>query len=104
MKANYAQMMKQMQKMQQDMAKAQEELKNERVEASSGGGMVKVTADGQGKLLKIEIKEEALSSGDKEILEDMVMVAANEALEKARDLQEQKLRALTGGLAIPGLT
>lgn len=103
MKINYAQMMKQMQKMQQDMAKAQEELKGERVEASSGGGMIKVTADGQGKLLKIEIKEEALSSGDKEILEDMIMVAINEALEKAKDLQEQRFRALTGGLAIPGL-
>lgn len=103
MKINYAQMMKQMQKMQQDMAKAQEELKKEKVEASSGGGMVKVTANGQGKLLKVDIKEEALKAGDREMLEDMVMVATNEVLEKAKDLQEQRLRALTGGLAIPGL-
>lgn len=104
MKIDYNQMMKQMEKMQQDIAKAQEELKGERVEASSGGGMVKVTADGQGKVLGINISQEALGSDDKGIVEDMVLVAVNEALDKSRDVQEQKLRGLTGGLNIPGLT
>jgi DNA-binding YbaB/EbfC family protein len=103
MKVNYNQMMKQAQKMQQDMAKAQENLKNETVEATSGGGMVKVTANGQGDILAIEIKPEAVDPDDIEMLQDMVLVAVNEAAEQARDLQAALMQKMTGGMNIPGL-
>lgn len=103
MKINYNQMMKQAQKMQQDMMKAQEELKNETVEATAGGGMVKVVANGQGDISSIEIKPEVVDPGDTEMLQDLVLVAVNEALEKAKALQEQKLKAATGGMGIPGM-
>ncbi len=103
MKINYNQMMKQAQKMQQDMMKAQEELKNETVEATSGGGMVKVVADGQGDIKSIEIKPEVVDPDDTEMLQDLVLVAVNEALEKAKAMQEQKLKAATGGMGIPGM-
>ncbi len=104
MKINYNQMMKQAQKMQQDLGKAQDELKNEKVDATSGGGMVKVTADGQGKVLKIEIDSEVVESKDTEMLEDLVLVAVNEALAKSREVQEQKMREITGGASLPGIT
>jgi DNA-binding YbaB/EbfC family protein len=103
MKLDYNQMMKQVQKMQKDMVKIQEELKDEKLEATSGGGMVKVLGNGQGEILKIDINPDAIDVGDKEMLEDMIIVAVNEVLEKAKGLQEQRLRGLTGGIGLPGL-
>lgn len=103
MKVNYNQMMKQAQRIQQDMAKAQDNLKNETVEATSGGGMVKVTANGQGDILAIEIKPEAVDTEDIEMLQDMVLVAVNEAVEQAREMQAALMQKMTGGLNIPGL-
>ncbi len=103
MKIDYNQMMKQVQKMQKDMAKIQEDLKDEKMEATSGGGMVKVVGNGQGEILEIDINPDAMDAGDKGILEDMIIVAVNEVLEKAKGLQEQKLHGMTGGLNVPGL-
>ncbi|NJP39308.1 YbaB/EbfC family nucleoid-associated protein [Alkalicoccus luteus] len=96
-------MMKQMQKMQKDMAKAQEQLKEETVEASAGGGMVKVIASGEKKILDIQINEEAVDPDDVEMLEDLVLAATNEALGKVDELVEERMGKFTKGMNIPGL-
>jgi len=94
--------MRQAQKMQEKMAKVQEELANERVEHSTGGGMVKCVVSGQGEVLSISIAPEALTEGH-EMLEDMVLMAVRDALDKASALQKDRLGAITGGMNIPGL-
>jgi|SRR4051794_10161492 nucleoid-associated protein EbfC len=91
-------MLKQVQKMQADMAKAQEELKNEVVEASSGGGMVTVKVSGDLEVREIRIDPEAVDPDDAELLQDMVLAAVNEALRAAQELAASKLNAATGGL------
>lgn len=91
-------MMAQAQKMQQGMVKAQEELAEERVEGTAGGGMVKVTVTGQSDIVGIEISPEAVDPEDVEMLEDMIMAAVNDAVEKSRELAQNKM----GGLGIPG--
>ncbi|MFC4737742.1 YbaB/EbfC family nucleoid-associated protein [Bacillus daqingensis] len=96
-------MMKQMQKMQKDMAKAQEQLKEETVEASAGGGMVKVIASGEKRILDIQINEEAVDPDDVEMLEDLVLAATNEALGKVDELVEERMGKFTKGMNIPGL-
>jgi hypothetical protein len=103
MKVNYNQMMKQAQKMQADLAKAQDDLKDEVVEASSGGGMVTVKANGHGEILSIQIKPEIVDPDDIEMLQDVVLAAVREASEKAKDLQAEVMQSMTGGLNIPGL-
>lgn len=103
MKIDYNQMMKQAQKMQEDMSKAQEDLKKETIEVTYGGGAVKVTASGYGEITGIAINPEVVDSGDTEMLQDMILVAVNDAIEKARTLQEQKMQSITGGLGIPGM-
>jgi nucleoid-associated protein EbfC len=103
MKVNYNQMLKQAQKMQSDMAKAQDDLKNETVTATAGGGMVAVTANGQGDVLSIEIKPEAVDPDDVEMLQDMILVAVQDAIEQARAKQADLMQAATGGMNIPGL-
>ena len=95
-------MLKQVQKMQADMAKAQEELKNEVVEASSGGGMVTVKVSGDLEVREIRIDPEAVDPDDAELLQDMVLAAVNEALRAAQELAASKLNAATGGLGGPG--
>ncbi|SDO60561.1 YbaB/EbfC family nucleoid-associated protein [Alkalicoccus daliensis] len=100
---NMGNMMKQMQKMQKDMAKAQEQLKEETVEASAGGGMVKVIASGEKKILDIQINEEAVDPDDVEMLEDLVLAATNEALTKVDELVEERMGKFTKGMNIPGL-
>jgi len=87
----------------QKMQRVQEQLGEERVQASAGGGMVEATASGLGDLVDITIKPEAVDPSDVEMLEDLVLAAVREALEKARALQQQKTSELTGGLQIPGL-
>jgi len=94
--------MRQAQKMQEKMAKVQEELANERIEHSAGGGLVKCTVSGQGEVLGITISPEALTEGP-EMLEDLILVAVREALSKANELQQERMKGLTGGLNIPGL-
>jgi hypothetical protein len=96
-------MMKQVQKMQVDMAKAQDELKEMTVEATSGGGVVRVVANGKQEIKEIKISPEAITPDDPEMLEDLVMAAVNEALRKSVELQSEELSKVTGGIKIPGL-
>jgi len=100
---NIGKLMKQAQEMQQKMAKIQEELALKEVEATSGGGMVTVKMNGQQELITITIDEEVFKDGDKEMLEDLVVAAVNEARRLALDLAKQEMAKLTGGLPIPGL-
>ena len=99
---NMNQMMKQVQKMQADMAKAQEELKNEVVEASAGGGMVTVKISGELELKELTIDPDAVDPEDVEMLQDMVQAAVNEAIRSAQELAAPKMNAAAGGLAGPG--
>jgi len=95
---NMQQMMKQVQKMQADMAKAQEELKHESVEASAGGGMVTVKVSGELEVLELKIDPDAVDPEDVELLQDMVQAATNEALRSAQEVAANKMGAVTGGL------
>ena len=99
-------MLQQVQQMQADMAQAQEELAKETVEASVGGGMVVVKANGAGEILAIAIKPEAIDPDDPETLEDLVLAGVNQALKNAQDLMQSRLGGAMGdlgGLGIPGL-
>jgi DNA-binding YbaB/EbfC family protein len=99
-------LMKQAQQMQEQMARAQEEAKNEIGEASAGGGMVTVKANGAGELLEISIDPRAVDPDDPEMLADMVLAAANEALRAATGAVEAKLRGQLpdlGALGLPGM-
>ncbi|HEX2044307.1 MAG TPA: YbaB/EbfC family nucleoid-associated protein [Gaiellaceae bacterium] len=99
-------MMQQVQQMQAEMAKAQDELANERVEASVGGGMVTVTASGAGEIVAVKISPEAIDADDPETLEDLVLAGVNEALRNAQELAQSKLGGAVGGLkglGLPGL-
>ena len=89
--------------MQQRLAKIQEELANETVTGTSGGGAVTVVANGQQQIQSIKITPEVVDPEDVEMLEDLVTAAANEALNKSRDLAAQRLGSLTGGLRLPGM-
>ena len=100
---NMQQMMKQVQKMQADMMKAQEALKDEVVEASAGGGMVTVTMTGDLELRQVKIDPEAVDPEDVELLQDMVQAATNEAIRSAQELAASKMGAVTGGLGGLGL-
>jgi hypothetical protein len=100
---NQHEMMRQLQKMQADMAKAQDELAAAEVSATSGGGMVTVTASGAGEIKKVSIDPSAVDPDDVEMLEDLILAAVNEARRSADAMQQQKLGGLTGGLGLPGL-
>ena len=100
---NMQQMMQQVQKMQQDMELAQEELKNEVVEASAGGGMFTVKVSGDLVVREVRIDPSAVDPEDVEILADMVLAAVNEALRKAQELAAAKLGGATGGLDLGNL-
>jgi DNA-binding YbaB/EbfC family protein len=99
-------MMQQVQQMQAEMAKAQEELANETVEASAGGGMVTVKATGALEIVEVKIAPEAIDPDDPDLLADMVLAAVNEALRSAQGLAESKIGSAMGGLGglgLPGL-
>jgi DNA-binding YbaB/EbfC family protein len=96
--------MRQAQELQAKLAKAQEELAQATVEASSGGGAVKVTVNGQQELQSVKISPEAINPDDAELLEDLVVAAINEAMTKSKELAAERLGKITGGLKIPGLT
>jgi DNA-binding YbaB/EbfC family protein len=100
------QLLKQAQKMQQDMMQAQEALKDESVEASAGGGMVKVTVSGDLEVKSITIDPQAVDPEDVELLQDMVLAAVNEGMRSAQELAASKMGGITGGLGglgLPGL-
>ncbi|MGE4552344.1 MAG: YbaB/EbfC family nucleoid-associated protein [Desulfovibrionaceae bacterium] len=96
-------MVRQAQIMQRKLATLQEELKDRPVEAASGGGMVKVTATCGGDLTAVVIDKSVVEAGDVDMLQDLVLAAANEALKKGREEMEREMSQLTGGLKIPGL-
>jgi len=100
---NMQQMMRQVQKMQQDMLQAQEQLKNEEVEASAGGGMVTVKVSGDLVVKAITIDPEAIDPDDPEMLSDMVLAAVNEGLRAAQELAAKRMGGLTGGMDLGGL-
>ncbi len=100
---NMQQMMKQMQKMQKKMNEEQEKLKEEKVQGTAGGGMVTVTVSGHKEVLDVEIKEEAVDPDDIEMLQDLVIAATNEAMNKADELTQERLGKHTQGLNIPGM-
>ncbi len=97
-------MMQQVQQLQAKLAKGQEELSDITLEASSGGGAVKVTISGQQKFQSIKISPEVVNPEDVELLEDLVLAAVSEAMAKSQQLAAERLEGLTGGLKIPGLT
>jgi DNA-binding YbaB/EbfC family protein len=96
-------MMKQAQQLQSKMFKLQEELAEKTVETSSGGGMVKVVANGKQQLVSIQIEQEVVDPDDVEMLQDLVLAAVNDALNKAQEMVSEEMSKLTGGMNIPGL-
>lgn len=96
-------MMKQVQKMVEDQQKMEAELAETRVETSSGGGMVKALANGKGEILEIKIDPQVVDPEDVEMLQDLIVSAVREALEKVQEMREERVKALTGGLNIPGM-
>lgn len=100
---NQAQMLAQIRRMQEQMAKAQEELANTTVTGTAGGGVVTVEMSGEFRTKAVHIKPEAIDADDAETLEDLLVVAFNDAVAKVQELSGQKMGALTGGMRIPGL-
>jgi len=99
----FGNMMKEAQKLQQQLAAVQEEVAKRKVDATAGGGMVTVEANGKQELVSIKIDREVINPDDAQMLEDLVLAACNEALRKSRDMVQHELGKLTGGLKIPGL-
>ncbi|WP_338666963.1 YbaB/EbfC family nucleoid-associated protein [Pseudodesulfovibrio methanolicus] len=96
-------MLRQAQIMQRKMTEAQDELKAKEVEASSGGGMVTVKVTGAQEVTEVRIEPSVMESGDVEMLQDLVMTAANEAIKKSKEMMEEAMKGVTGGLSIPGM-
>lgn len=102
-KQNMNSVIKQAQKMQEEMERVQAETENEEVEATSGGGAVKVVVSGKKELLSIKIDPDAVDADDVETLEDMIVAAVNEGIKKVDELMAERMGAITGGINIPGL-
>lgn len=100
---NMNQMMQQVKKMQKEMEKAQEALKDKTVQGTAGGGVVTITANGQKEILAVEIKPEAVDPDDIEMLQDLILTAMNDTLKQVDELVNKDMGRLTGGLNIPGL-
>ena len=96
-------LMRQAQKLQEEMAKAQEEAKKKTVEATAGGGMVTVVASGSGEIVSIKIEKDVVNPDDVEMLQDLILAATNEAIRRAQELVNSDMSKLTGGLNIPGM-
>ncbi len=96
-------MMSQIQKLQEEMARTQERLADETVEVTVGGGMVKAVMNGHQKLLAIAIAPEAVDPAEVDLLQEMILAAINQAVERSQGLAADKMGALTGGLKLPGL-
>ena len=99
----FGNIMKEAQKLQQQMLAMQEEIAKRKVDATAGGGMVTVEVNGKQEILSIKIDPEVINKDDAQMLEDLVLAACNEALRKSRELVQQELGKLTGGMKIPGL-
>jgi DNA-binding YbaB/EbfC family protein len=95
-------MLKEAQKLQSKMLKMQEELADEIVEASAGGGMVKVKVNGRQQVMDIAIEKEVVEPEEVEMLQDLIIAAVNDALKKSNDLASEQMKGLTGGLNMPG--
>ena len=100
---NIGNIMKQAQKVQERIAEGQRDLINKKVEASSGGGMVTVTANGRQEILSVKIDPSVISMQDVEMLEDLVLAAVNEVLRKSQEIITEEMSKVTGGIKIPGL-
>jgi DNA-binding YbaB/EbfC family protein len=100
---NMGNMMKQAQKLQAKMLKMQEELAEKTVEATAGGGMVRVVANGRQQIVSILLEKEVVDPGDVEMLQDLVLAAVNDALAKSQEMVSEEMGKLTGGMKIPGL-
>ncbi len=103
MPANMNNMIKQAQKMQQEMLRAQQEIEEKEIEASAGGGAVSVKISGKKELLELNISPEVIDPDDKEMLQDLIIAAVNEGMRKADEISAQQMSRLTGGMNIPGL-
>ncbi len=95
--------MRQAQKLQQEMARVQEEVKAKTVEATSGGGMVTVVANGAGEIVSVKIERDVVNPDDVEMLEDLIVAASNEALRRAQEMMQSEVAKITGGLQLPGI-
>jgi DNA-binding YbaB/EbfC family protein len=102
-KGELGDMMKQVQKMQGKMAEMQAQLESTEVEGTSGGGMVKVIANGKNEIVSITIDPEVVEKDDVEMLQDLIVAAVNQSREKVQELQMEQMSGMTGGLNIPGL-
>ena len=100
---NMNKMMKQAQQMQAKMQKMQEELKEKTVEATAGGGVVKVVVNGDQEVVDLQIDEEAVDPEDVEMLEDLVLAAVNEGMRKVQDMVNEEMSKVTGGMNLPGM-
>lgn len=100
----FGNMLKEAQKLQAQLEALREEAAKKKVEATAGGGMVTVEANGNGEIVSIKIEREVINPEDAQMLEDLVLAACNEALRKSRELVQAEMGKITGGLRIPGLT
>ncbi len=100
---NLTQMMKQAQKLQSKMLEMQAELGNRTVSAQAGGGMVEAVVNGRQELVSLRIDKEVATPDDVDMLQDLILAAVNEALNRAREMMAQEMSKLTGGLQIPGM-
>ena len=103
MKGGMGGMMKQVQQMQAKMAEMQAQLESAEIEASAGGGMVKVVVNGKNEIRSITIDKEVVNPDDVEMLQDLIVAALNQAREKSQEMQQQQMSSITGGLNLPGL-
>jgi nucleoid-associated protein EbfC len=101
--ANFGNIMKQAKKLQERMAKLQEELELKTVEATSGGGMVAVVVNGKFEILSLKIEKDVVNPEDVDMLQDLVMAAVNEGIRKAQEMTSSEMAKITGGMNIPGL-
>ena len=100
---NMGKMMKQAQQLQEKMSKLQEEMADKTVEATAGGGMVKVVANGRQQIVSINIEKEVVDPEDVDMLQDLILAATNEALSRAQEMVSEEMSKLTGGMNIPGM-
>jgi len=100
---DFKKMVKQAKQMQAKMAKMEEDLAREEFEVSSGGGAVTVRMNGKQQLVKLSISEAAIKEGDREMLEELILAAVNQAHERAAEMAKERIGAITGGMNIPGL-
>ena len=100
---NMGKLMKQAQQLQNKMTKLQEEMAEKTIEATAGGGMVKVVANGKQQVVSIQIEKEVVDPDDVEMLQDLILAAVNDALNRAQEMVSEEMNKLTGGMNLPGM-